>query len=109
LTQITPERGTKRTCASCASRFYDLDRTPAICPKCGTEYVEPVRAAPAYQPRKRGVFGARSPAQTVEPENDGNPDAQEPSDDEERESDDEHEEELDGEADHESGEEEPRE
>ncbi len=30
-----PELGTKCTCAGCAERFYDLNRTPAICPKCG--------------------------------------------------------------------------
>jgi uncharacterized protein (TIGR02300 family) len=25
----------KCACASCAERFYDLNRSPAICPKCG--------------------------------------------------------------------------
>ncbi len=30
-----PELGTKCACASCAERFYDLNRSPAICPKCG--------------------------------------------------------------------------
>lgn len=32
------EWGTKRTCNSCASRFYDLQRSPINCPKCGTVY-----------------------------------------------------------------------
>lgn len=32
------EWGTKRTCTSCASRFYDLQRSPIHCPKCGTVY-----------------------------------------------------------------------
>ncbi|MFO1058384.1 MAG: TIGR02300 family protein [Dongiaceae bacterium] len=32
------EWGTKRTCQSCGARFYDLQRTPATCPKCGTVY-----------------------------------------------------------------------
>jgi uncharacterized protein (TIGR02300 family) len=34
------ERGTKRTCqsASCAARFYDLNRNPIVCPICGTVY-----------------------------------------------------------------------
>lgn len=31
-------RGTKRTCQSCDSRFYDLNRDPAVCPMCGTEF-----------------------------------------------------------------------
>ena len=32
-----PELGLKRTCVACGTRFYDLTRTPAVCPKCGTE------------------------------------------------------------------------
>lgn len=30
--------GTKRTCPSCAAKFYDLGRRPARCPKCETEF-----------------------------------------------------------------------
>jgi uncharacterized protein (TIGR02300 family) len=30
-----PELGTKRLCASCSARFYDLLHTPITCPKCG--------------------------------------------------------------------------
>jgi len=32
-----PELGTKATCDVCNERFYDLNRTPAVCPKCGAE------------------------------------------------------------------------
>ncbi|CAA7613139.1 conserved hypothetical protein [Candidatus Terasakiella magnetica] len=35
-----PEWGQKRTCNSCGCRFYDLTRTPIVCPKCGAN-VEP--------------------------------------------------------------------
>ncbi|OAN55272.1 hypothetical protein A6A04_11495 [Paramagnetospirillum marisnigri] len=35
-----PEWGQKRTCQSCGCRFYDLTRTPIICPKCNAT-VEP--------------------------------------------------------------------
>jgi uncharacterized protein (TIGR02300 family) len=31
-----PELGTKRLCASCGARFYDLLQSPITCPKCGT-------------------------------------------------------------------------
>lgn len=31
-----PELGTKRLCASCSAKFYDLNKTPITCPKCGT-------------------------------------------------------------------------
>jgi uncharacterized protein (TIGR02300 family) len=41
-----PELGHKRVCVACSTRFYDLGRSPAICPKCGTEQ-------PAEQPRLR--------------------------------------------------------
>ena len=40
------ELGTKRVCVACGARFYDLQRAPAICPKCGTEQ-------PPDQPRVR--------------------------------------------------------
>jgi uncharacterized protein (TIGR02300 family) len=45
-----PELGTKRVCVSCAARFYDLTKQPAVCPKCGTEQ-------PAEQPRPRRTGG----------------------------------------------------
>ncbi len=38
-------RGTKRTCQSCEERFYDLDRTPIICPFCNAKYV--IASSPA--------------------------------------------------------------
>jgi uncharacterized protein (TIGR02300 family) len=34
------EWGTKRACRSCAAKFYDMQRSPAVCPKCQTEFVE---------------------------------------------------------------------
>ena len=45
-----PELGSKRVCVSCATRFYDLTRQPAVCPKCSTEQ-------PAEQPRLRRAGG----------------------------------------------------
>ena len=35
-----PEWGQKRQCLSCGCRFYDMNRTPILCPKCGAT-VEP--------------------------------------------------------------------
>jgi uncharacterized protein (TIGR02300 family) len=39
-----PELGTKRLCAGCGAKFYDLSKDPITCPKCGTvfEVVVPV-------------------------------------------------------------------
>ncbi len=52
-----PEWGVKRTCQSCSARFYDLARSPIICPKCGAT-VEPEitfkarrQSTPAAEPK----------------------------------------------------------
>ena len=45
-----PELGLKRICVACGTRFYDLTKSPAICPKCGTEQ-------PADLPRARRPGG----------------------------------------------------
>jgi uncharacterized protein (TIGR02300 family) len=42
------ERGTKRVCPSCGSKFYDLNRDPITCPLCQSVYQlsgQPSRAA----------------------------------------------------------------
>lgn len=41
-----PELGLKRVCVSCGTKFYDLTKQPAVCPRCGAEQ-------PAEQPRLR--------------------------------------------------------
>ena len=42
-------RGTKRTCqnSECGSRFYDLGRSPVVCPVCSTKYALGVSEAAA--------------------------------------------------------------
>ena len=45
-TDVTkPNLGKKRTCQSCEARFFDLNKNPAICPKCGEKYKIPVTKA----------------------------------------------------------------
>jgi uncharacterized protein (TIGR02300 family) len=34
-----PELGLKRQCANCSTKFFDLNRNPIVCPKCGTVFV----------------------------------------------------------------------
>lgn len=46
-----PEWGVKRLCVSCAARFYDMGRTPAVCPNCGA-VVDVVAAQRARKPAK---------------------------------------------------------
>ena len=35
------EWGKKVVCLNCETKFYDLNRKPAVCPNCGTEYTDP--------------------------------------------------------------------
>jgi uncharacterized protein (TIGR02300 family) len=51
-----PDLGLKRQCVACGTRFYDLMRAPAVCPKCGTEQ-------PAELPRARRPGGAAAAAE----------------------------------------------
>ena len=42
-------RGKKRICASCRAKFYDLNKDPIICPKCGAVHT---LTAPGNTPAK---------------------------------------------------------
>ena len=53
-----PELGTKRLCASCGAKFYDLNKDPIHCPKCGAVYEVVVATRPA---RPAGPVTARPP------------------------------------------------
>ena len=41
-----PKWGEKRECPECGARFYDLKRTPIVCPKCDTKLPVVVEKAP---------------------------------------------------------------
>jgi uncharacterized protein (TIGR02300 family) len=53
---VKAELGTKRTCPSCAARFYDLLKSPIVCPKCGANFV------PASILPSKGDMPAMAPA-----------------------------------------------
>ena len=55
-----PARGTKRVCPSCGARFYDLSRTPIVCPVCQSVY----QVTPA--PTRRGERAQPVEARKVE-------------------------------------------
>ncbi len=46
-----PELGTKWVCVGCGERFYDLCRSPPVCPKCAT--VQPPPAPRVVRPGRR--------------------------------------------------------
>jgi uncharacterized protein (TIGR02300 family) len=53
---VKPEWGFKRTCLSCAARFYDLGKAQAACPKCGAIFDPDVA-----QRARRGKAAAAPP------------------------------------------------
>jgi uncharacterized protein (TIGR02300 family) len=81
-----PEWGTKRRCLSCAAKFYDLNRSPIECPKCGAAFQietprqarENARAAVApvkAKPIEKAVVDAAADEADVEVEDDGEEEA----------------------------------
>ena len=66
-----PELGTKRLCAGCGAKFYDLSKTPPVCPSCGTvfEIVVPVsRARPDTAARAAAAAAAARTTEAETPE-----------------------------------------
>lgn len=49
-----PELGTKQICPNCQAKFYDLNRRPAHCPKCATDF-DPEEAVKSRRVRARAV------------------------------------------------------
>jgi uncharacterized protein (TIGR02300 family) len=49
-----PELGTKQICPNCQAKFYDLNRRPAHCPKCATEF-DPDEAVKSRRVRARST------------------------------------------------------
>ena len=58
-----PELGIKRLCASCGAKFYDLNKDPITCPKCGTVY-----QVMATTTRARAESRAAAAAAAAQPE-----------------------------------------
>lgn len=67
-----PARGIKRVCQSCGARFYDLGRTPIVCPSCQAVYqvTQPTsrRGERAPVPEVREKAGPEVEAVALEPE-----------------------------------------
>ena len=60
-----PELGAKRQCQNCGAKFFDLNRDPIVCPKCGTVF----QAVPIPRsPPRASAAAARSEESEVEPE-----------------------------------------
>ena len=44
-----PELGAKRQCQACGAKFFDLNKDPIVCPKCGTVFQGAMRARAAMK------------------------------------------------------------
>jgi uncharacterized protein (TIGR02300 family) len=62
-----PDLGTKRLCSGCGAKFYDLNKTPIVCPKCETVFV-PVVATTRARPEAVKAAAPVPAAETVVPE-----------------------------------------
>jgi uncharacterized protein (TIGR02300 family) len=48
-----PELGAKHQCQNCGAKFFDLNKDPIVCPKCGTVFQgASARARPASKPEE---------------------------------------------------------
>ncbi len=61
------ELGMKLTCESCGARFYDLNKTPGICPKCGTANARPVIFKASRRPAEDREKAAAAAAKAATP------------------------------------------
>ncbi len=61
-----PARGTKRVCASCDARFYDLGRSPIVCPVCQAVFH-------VATPTRRGAAAAQPAAKPEAEEEEDKP------------------------------------
>jgi uncharacterized protein (TIGR02300 family) len=59
-----PKWGIKRECQGCGAHFYDLKRSPIICPKCDAKFVIEV-AKPKPQAEKKVEPKKEAPPPTV--------------------------------------------
>ena len=66
--------GMKLTCESCGARFYDLNKQPGVCPKCGTANARPVifkaSRRPSAEDREKAANLAAKAAAKPAPDDD---------------------------------------
>ena len=58
-----PELGTKHQCQNCGAKFFDLNKDPIVCPKCGTVFQSvAARARPAAKAEEEEDIEVATPA-----------------------------------------------
>jgi uncharacterized protein (TIGR02300 family) len=60
------EWGLKRTCQSCGAKFYDMNRSPIACPKCGANF-DPEALLKARRSKPAAAAAKVAPVEEVDP------------------------------------------
>jgi uncharacterized protein (TIGR02300 family) len=60
--------GTKHLCFKCGTKFYDLRKPEAICPKCGADQKDSPANRPAPEPRRGRLAAVPKPVEPAPPE-----------------------------------------
>lgn len=61
-----PELGAKRQCQNCGAKFFDLNRDPIVCPKCGTIFQGVAARAERVSAKDEDEEDEAAPASGVE-------------------------------------------
>jgi uncharacterized protein (TIGR02300 family) len=61
-----PELGGKRQCQNCGVKFFDLNKDPILCPKCGTTFQPPVLSRSAARAAAADDEESEAPEKDVE-------------------------------------------
>jgi uncharacterized protein (TIGR02300 family) len=57
-----PELGSKHQCQNCGAKFFDLNKDPIVCPKCGTVFQGAARPRAAAKPEEEEDTELATPA-----------------------------------------------
>jgi uncharacterized protein (TIGR02300 family) len=68
---VNQDLGTKRVCSDCAAKFYDLNKNPMVCPKCGHEEAVTVPRAKRKAPEPVAPVVKEAPAEKAKEEEEG--------------------------------------
>ena len=60
--------GSKHVCFKCGTKFYDMRKPEAVCPKCGADQKDSPANRPSPEPRRGRLAAVPRPPEPVAPE-----------------------------------------
>jgi len=60
--------GAKHVCFKCGTKFYDMRKPEAVCPKCGADQKDSPANRPSPEPRRGRLAAVPRPPEPVAPE-----------------------------------------